>query len=156
MMLHRFSYLIAFFLVFWATDIGPEEKINGGKGKPIAKPILTKIPEFNGDSNKKFTRPRIKIKKVFPIDKEQFLITFKRQSRLGLLHCLREWRESPASVIVSGRLYQTGHLKKVEGIDMASQLPECFHESVGSMLFQDVASILPKLEWQSIQWRIDW
>ena len=146
--------IIALMLVLWPLMIGPDPD-PGPIGDDLAEVPVTS-PKTAGREAKGGTKLKLfATGQGAPIDREAFILSFKRQAPLAALPCLTATKPSPASVHVTATLLKSGKLKNVRPVGVDAVFPDCLVAAVESMDFAPVAQSLTQ-ESQQLMWRIDW
>jgi hypothetical protein len=135
-------------ILLWPLMIGPEEVGRLGDGEPVT----TKPPISGG---KPFPLDAFDQDKIPQVDKEQFRISFKRQSDAELIPCLKEWRLGPASVLIIANLHRHGKLLQIRVVSSEEELPACARAAMEQMDFSHLTDKMRRAH-VAMQWRIDW
>lgn len=146
----RSNTIIGIILIILASIIGPEIIIPGEPGEPVPvqKSKSISLPD---------TYPlKIKTHKVVEkIDEEIFLKSFKRQSNLKLIKCLKVDFPDKSTITLLARLSKKGKLTHIVTPLSKDGLPNCVTENIEVMNFIQLTSEL-KSSYIEISWRVDW
>jgi hypothetical protein len=133
--------------------IGPEPIFAPAVHHPgVASKDPAPAPSSNGHSGQ---RPTLITGDAPSIDRQAFLLAFRRQSPPVLLPCLRLWQPSPGSVLLTGSLDRRGMLTNLSTVGFSGKLPTCALTAIRDMRFEAAAKTL-RLDMQTLEWRVDW
>lgn len=143
----------AWVLVFWSCVIGPEQPGQlWGDGIAVEQPVVT-IPSGSGG---KLSQKNLGNKDPATIDRDAFLISYKRQARAQLDACLQSWKPSPGQATFVAVLHKkTGRLSNLEILGDNTELPGCIASITAAMDFAAVATSMTG-ENVVLQWTTDW
>ena len=90
-----------------------------------------------------------------PIDREAFLISFRRQARSSLQECLDSEPLAAHSFSASATLTRKGKLLNLKLWSATGAPPVCAKAMIAAMNFASLTHGF-RSPWAEIQWRIDW
>ncbi len=149
------NYFIAIVILLWPLTIAEDPPLGEGEQKTTAKKTPSKKEKKPTFAGKKYKQPHFSSQKPDYIDKDAFLLAFKRQAALSLLPCLNKWKKSPASLILKAYLTKVGKLTQVETAYQEEGLPNCAITAISAMSFEKLAINMPE-EKQALQWKVSW
>jgi hypothetical protein len=145
--------LIGLILALWACDIGPEVP-----GIPLVEPFSetgTPTPLQSG-SGKKLPQKNLGDKSAADIDRDAFLVSYKRQARASLDACLQSWIPSPGrATFVAVLSKSTGRLSNLEVLGGNRDAPGCVVTLSEEMNFSSIADSMVG-DNVTIQWNAVW
>ena len=144
--------LVGIILALWACDIGPD--IPGIPLEPVAE-IGTPKPVLSG-SGQKLPQKNLGDKNAADIDRDAFLLSYKRQARASLDACLQSWIASPGrATFIAVLSKSTGQLSNLEVLGGSKDIPGCVVTLSHAMDFASVAETMIG-DNVTIQWNADW
>ena len=144
--------LVGVILALWACDIGPE--VPGIPLEPLAE-TGSPTPTTSGNG-KKLAQKNLGDKNAADIDRDAFLVSYKRQARASLDACLQSWIPSPGrATFVAVLSRTTGRLSNLEVLGANKDIPGCVVTLSQAMDFSSVAETMNG-DNVTIQWNADW
>lgn len=147
--------VLAAILILWALMIAPDPDPGPEIPEIIVEKPAPPLKAVIGDAKGSSPLKRFPTGAGAPIDREAFIISFKRQAARDALPCLRGAKPSPASANVMATLLKTGQLKNLRPVGTGDGFPDCLIAAVVKMNFAPVAASLSS-DSQELSWRIDW
>ncbi len=141
------NYKLILFIwgILWACIIGDEPKGLRNHKKPFAS---SQNPPME-----RWKKKQMATSDLLGIDKDRFMVIFKRQSKISLEPCLRRWRASPFSVSLTATLEKNGSLSHIKAI--GQELPVCAELSLKDMDFKAISSTMSGKS-ILVYWKVDW
>ena len=149
--IHPGALALGVVILLWSSVIGDEQpgpQVAPGTPQEPA-PAVAKVPP----AKDRFPQARFARKDGETIDEEAFIAAFRRQAKAELLPCLRKWRPSPGSLLLSATLEKAGRLTGVT--TLGDEFPQCTRATIGGMDFAAITQQLT-VNHVTIQWRVDW
>jgi hypothetical protein len=139
-------------LVIFSETLGPEEFGPAQAGKSVSPPPPPPRPAAKPPGSLK---PQFPIRDGAVIDEEAFIASFRRQSPTQVTPCLRSWRATPSSMMVSAVLTRSGRIEHFKMMDTSTEVPACLAGAIAGLNFAPLVAGFdrPSIE---IRWRIEW
>jgi hypothetical protein len=147
-----FRVVLGIVLALWACDIGPE--IPGIPLEPLGE-VEPQKPVESG-SGSKLAQKNLGDKNAADLDRDAFLLSYKRQARANLDACLQSWMPSPGrATFIAVLSKKSGQLSNLEVFGGSKDIPGCVVTLTVAMDFSSVAETMNG-ETVTLQWNADW